>query len=106
MVSNRTEEFPPDEPGTLGVVFNEQSRRIFVGPINETLDGLSEEIRDVTSSAAVAVADYVFARGGLVQVHLDADSAYRVEVVKVGRTHGGHPIAIHPDGLIVGMADE
>lgn len=59
----------------LGVVFNEQSRTIHVGPMNEAHDELLDEREDVTSTAVVAVADYVFAGTGAVEVKLDDGTA-------------------------------
>jgi hypothetical protein len=89
----------------LGVVFNEQSRRIVVGRLTEAEDDLLDEIQDVTDTAVVAVADFVFQRGGAVTVGLGGDDSYQIEVVRVGRGRAGR-IAILPGSEIVGLPDD
>ncbi|XTP38567.1 DUF7446 family protein (plasmid) [Mycobacterium sp. TJFP1] len=87
-------------------MFSEQSRKIHVGTMNEAHDGLVDEMEDVTSTAVVAVADYVFAGTGAVEVNLDDGSAYRIEVVKIGSSsRSGHRIALLPGSEIVGLPD-
>lgn len=96
-----------DRPGhQLGVKFNDQSRRIFVGKMNDAQDDLLDEKQDVTSTAVVAVADYVFAGTGAIEVNFEDDTAYRIEVVKVGRTRSGDRIALLPGSAIVGFPDD
>lgn len=96
------EDSSTDRRGPLGVVFNEQSRKIHVGTMNEAHDELLDEMEDVTSTAVVAVADYVFAGTGAVDVNLDDGSAYRIEVVKIGSpSRSGHRIALLPGSAIV-----
>lgn len=91
--------------GNLGVVFNEQSGQVVVGRLNKAEDDLLDEIQGVTDTAVVAVADFVFQRGGALTVGLGGDNAYQIEVVRVGRS-GGHRIAILPGSEIVGLPDE
>ncbi|AQA07023.1 hypothetical protein BVC93_31515 (plasmid) [Mycobacterium sp. MS1601] len=73
--------------------------------MNEAHDGLVDEMEDVTSTAVVAVADYVFAGTGAVEVNLDDGSAYRIEVVKVGSSRSGHRTALLPGSAIVELPD-
>lgn len=89
----------------LGVVFNEQSGQVVIGRLNQADDDLLDEIQDVTDTAVVAVADFVFQRGGAVTVSLGGDDSYQIEVVRVGRS-GGHRIAILPGSEIVGLPDD
>ncbi|NTY62153.1 DUF7446 family protein [Mycolicibacterium sphagni] len=89
--------------GSLGVKFDEPSRRILVGTMNDAQDDLLDEKEDVTSTAVVAVADYVFAGTGAIEVNLGDDTAYRIEVVKIGRTRSGDRIALLPGSGIVGL---
>lgn len=92
--------------GKLGVKFNEHSQRIVVGMMNDAQDDLIDEKEDVTDTAVVAVADYVFARTGSVELKLEDDTAYRIEVVKIGRSRSGGRIAILPGSTIVGLPEE
>lgn len=95
------------EKGKLGVVFDEQAGQICVGILNEGLDEVVEiEDDDVTATAVVAVADYVFARGGAVEFSVDADTTFEVQVVKVGKMRDGSRVAILPGAQIVGLADD
>ncbi|WP_442929119.1 DUF7446 family protein [Mycobacterium sp. MS1601] len=100
-----SEDSTTERQRPLGVVFSEQSRTIHVGPMNEAHDGLVDEMEDVTSTAVVAVADYVFAGTGAVEVNLDDGSAYRIEVVKVGSSRSGHRTALLPGSAIVELPD-
>lgn len=47
---------PPEQP-RLGVVFDEHTRQMLVGKMNDAQDDLLNEKADVTSTAVVAVAD-------------------------------------------------
>lgn len=101
-----TKEYDDRSRHELGVKFNEQSRRIFVGTMNDAQDDLLDEKQDVTSTAVVAVADYVFAGTGAIEIDFDDDTAYRIEVVKVGRTRSGDRIALLPGSTVVGLPDD
>jgi hypothetical protein len=89
----------------LGVKFDEQSRQILAGRMNDAKDELLDETEDVTNTAVVAVADYVFAGTGAVEIKLEDDTAYRIEVVKIGRTRSGSRIALLPGSAVVGSPD-
>lgn len=95
-----------DPRGVLGVKFDGSSRRIVVGTMNEAQDDLLDEKADVTSTAVVAVADYVFAGTGAVEISLDDGTAYRVEVAKIGHPGAGGRIALLSGSEIVEMADD
>lgn len=95
-----------DDCGGLGVKFDEESRRIVVGTMNDAQDDLLDQRADVTDTAVVAVADYVFAGTGVLEVKLHDGTAYRIEVAKIGRSRAGGRIAILPGSTIVGLPDE
>lgn len=94
---------PPGE--TLGVKFNEQSHRIVVGTMNDAQDDLLDEQDDVTDTAVVAVADYMFARTGSIAIKFDDDTAYQIQVTKIGRTRSGDRIVLLPGSTIAGLPE-
>lgn len=71
-----------DLAGQLGVVCDERTNRIFVGTFDENVASLVDVQQDVTRTATVAVAAFVHARGGAVEITTDG-FVYQVQVAKI-----------------------
>ncbi|SKY97393.1 Uncharacterised protein [Mycobacteroides abscessus subsp. bolletii] len=71
-----------DLAGQLGVVWDEHTNRIFAGTFDEEVTGLVDVQQDVTRTATVAVAAFVHARGGAVEIATDG-FVYQVQVAKI-----------------------
>lgn len=99
-----TKRSQPAEP--LVVVCDEETKRVFAGTLNQDQDGVNPGAQDVTDSAVVAIADLVFWRGGALEIKLDDDNSYQIEVVRIGRTRDGGRIALLPDGTVQGLPDD
>ncbi|BBZ85212.1 DUF7446 family protein [Mycobacteroides abscessus] len=71
-----------DLAGQLGVVWDEHTNRIFVGTFDDEVTGLVDVQQDVTRTATAAVAAFVHARGGAVEITTDG-FVYQVQVAKI-----------------------
>ncbi|WP_102145616.1 DUF7446 family protein [Mycobacterium hubeiense] len=94
-----------DQPGKkFGVQFIGDSKRVYVGRIDEARDGLVGETEDATDNAVHAVAEYIInAFGGALEVDYDDGTTYQIQVVKIGRPQpDGSRYGLHPGGMIVG----
>lgn len=70
------------------VVCDRDTNRIFVGTVDETQSGLIDVQQEVTRTATVAVAAYVHALGGAVELAVGG-FVYQVQVVRIASPGAG-----------------